>query len=164
MFDRSDANKDGTVTKTELAAVAAKEQENDRQHKRPGRLRPSWRRLWTSRWRTPGRHDGHARPGDILPPFLQRRLRCAAAQKTQIEDLQKEVTAKLDKILTDDQRQQLKEMRQAGRLRPSPEADLQAADLPAAASDLQAADLPAADLRPAMSRPIVLSDGETSVP
>ncbi len=51
-------------------------------------------------------------PGQILPPMLQDRLRLSADQKNQVADLQKEVDAKLGKILTDEQSKQLDQMRQ----------------------------------------------------
>ena len=64
---------------------------------------------------TPARGPGGPpRPGQILPPFLQERLSLTADQKKQLEELQKEVDAKLAKILTDEQKQQLKEMRERG--------------------------------------------------
>jgi outer membrane protein assembly factor BamB/Spy/CpxP family protein refolding chaperone len=59
---------------------------------------------------------GFARPqpGQVLPSFLQDRLNLTADQKKQVEALQKEVDGKLDKILTDEQKKQLKEMREGG--------------------------------------------------
>jgi hypothetical protein len=46
--------------------------------------------------------------------MLQQRLNLSAEQKAQVEALQKEVDAKLEKILNDEQRTQLKEMRERG--------------------------------------------------
>jgi hypothetical protein len=54
---------------------------------------------------------GPPQPGQILPPFLQERLNLTAEQKKQLDVLQKEVNGKLDKILDEEQRKQLKEMR-----------------------------------------------------
>jgi Spy/CpxP family protein refolding chaperone len=51
-------------------------------------------------------------PGQILPGFLQEQLELTAEQKKQVEELQKEVDAKLAKILTDEQNKVLKEMRE----------------------------------------------------
>lgn len=53
-------------------------------------------------------------PGQIMPPFLAERLRLSADQKKQLADLQKDVDAKLDKLLTDEQKAELKKMREQG--------------------------------------------------
>jgi spore coat protein H len=53
-------------------------------------------------------------PGEILPAMLQEALNFTDAQKKQLADVQKEVDAKLDKILTADQKAQLKQMREGG--------------------------------------------------
>ncbi len=55
---------------------------------------------------------GFAPPGQLLPPFLQDRLNLTDEQKKQLEALQQDVDGKLDKILTDEQRKQYKEMRE----------------------------------------------------
>jgi hypothetical protein len=57
---------------------------------------------------------GPPRPGEVLPAMLQQRLNLTASQKAEIEALQKDVDARLEKILTSEQRAQLKEMRQRG--------------------------------------------------
>lgn len=49
-------------------------------------------------------------PGQVLPPFLMERLELNDEQKKELEDLQKDIRRKLDKILTDEQRDTLKEM------------------------------------------------------
>jgi hypothetical protein len=54
------------------------------------------------------------RPGEVLPPMLQQRLNLSADQKTQLAALQKEVDARLEKILSADQKQQLNDMRNRG--------------------------------------------------
>jgi hypothetical protein len=46
-----------------------------------------------------------------MPGFLQEMLKLTPEQKKQFDELQKEVDSKLAKILTDDQKKQLKEMR-----------------------------------------------------
>lgn len=51
-------------------------------------------------------------PGEVLPMPLQMMLQLSDAQQTQITALQKEVNARLDKILTKAQRDQLAQMRQ----------------------------------------------------
>jgi len=53
-------------------------------------------------------------PGVLLPSFMQEALKLTAEQKKQVEELQKEVDAKLAKILTADQLKQLKEMKDRG--------------------------------------------------
>jgi hypothetical protein len=50
------------------------------------------------------------RPGQVLPPFVQERLNLTAEQKKQLEQVQKEVDAKLEKILTTEQKKQLAEV------------------------------------------------------
>jgi outer membrane protein assembly factor BamB len=50
-------------------------------------------------------------PGQVLPPSVQERLELTAEQKKQVEGLQKDVDAKLGKILTDDQKKQLQQPR-----------------------------------------------------
>jgi spore coat protein CotH len=52
-------------------------------------------------------------PGEILPNFLQDALRLNDDQRKQIAELQKELNAKLEKILTAEQRTQLKNMNPA---------------------------------------------------
>jgi len=53
-------------------------------------------------------------PGDVLPPPVQDMLQLTPYQKKQLAALQKEVDASLEKLLTEDQRKQLKEMRERG--------------------------------------------------
>ena len=49
-----------------------------------------------------------------LKDFLQDRLNLTEAQRKQVKDLQQEVDERLGKVLTDEQRQQLKELRERG--------------------------------------------------
>ena len=49
-------------------------------------------------------------PGQIISKSTLTALKPTAEQKTRLDDLQKEVDAKLDKVLTADQKKQLKEM------------------------------------------------------
>ncbi|HEV3118092.1 MAG TPA: hypothetical protein VGY58_13650 [Gemmataceae bacterium] len=49
-----------------------------------------------------------------MPSFLQERLNLTPEQKKELQGLQKEVDDKLDKVLTDAQKKQLKEVREAG--------------------------------------------------
>jgi hypothetical protein len=53
-------------------------------------------------------------PGVILPPPLQDALQLTEAQKKQLADLQKEVDEKLEKLLTEEQRKQFKELKERG--------------------------------------------------
>ncbi|HET6327527.1 MAG TPA: EF-hand domain-containing protein [Planctomycetaceae bacterium] len=105
LFDRADANKDGVVTKEELSAfatkLAAEESAGGGRGRGFGPGGPGG----------PGSFGGPPRPGQILPPFLQQELKLTADQKQQITSLQKEVDEKLDKVLTDEQKKQLKDMR-----------------------------------------------------
>ena len=54
------------------------------------------------------------KPGEIMPPFLVDQLKMSDEQKKALADLQKDVDAKMDKLLTDDQKKQLKEMQDRG--------------------------------------------------
>jgi Spy/CpxP family protein refolding chaperone len=58
-----------------------------------------------------GPPGGFPQPGQVLSERLQDTLKLTADQKKQLEELQKDVDGKLDKILTDDQKKQLKDMR-----------------------------------------------------
>ena len=51
-------------------------------------------------------------PGEFLAPFTQEQLKLTAAQKKKVEELQKKLDAELDSLLTDEQKKQLKQMRQ----------------------------------------------------
>jgi Spy/CpxP family protein refolding chaperone len=61
----------------------------------------------------PGGGAGRGGPqvGQILPQFLQDFLKLTAEQKKELADLQKDVDSKFDKVLTDEQKKQLKQMR-----------------------------------------------------
>jgi hypothetical protein len=140
VFDRADANKDGVVTKEELTALAAKiEAEEGGQGGAggpgggPGGFGggggggfgpgggggPGGRGGFGGGG--PGGFGGGGfggggppQPGQVLPPMLRERLNLSADQTKQLDELQKEVDEKLAKILTDDQKRQLQEMRQRG--------------------------------------------------
>ena len=51
------------------------------------------------------------KPGQVLPGFMQDQLKLSAEQKKQLDELQKEVDAKLSKILTPEQKKSLEDMR-----------------------------------------------------
>src|SRR5262249_33865263 len=57
----------------------------------------------------PGSFGGPPEPGQILSASVQERLKLSDEQKKHLEGFQKEVDGKLDKLLTEEQRKQLKE-------------------------------------------------------
>jgi Spy/CpxP family protein refolding chaperone len=56
---------------------------------------------------------GRTQPGQVLSSGTQDRLKLTDEQKKAVDELQKEVDGKLEKILTDDQNKQLKDLRDA---------------------------------------------------
>ncbi len=119
LFDRADTNKDGTVTRGELNALQVRERANARGRSSgfggpgggPGGFGGPG---GGGRGGFGGPGGGPPQPGQILPPMLRQRLGLTADQQKQVDALQKEVDAKLDKILTSEQKQQLKQMRERG--------------------------------------------------
>ena len=114
IFDRADANKDGVVTREELVALFEKENQGGGRGDGPGGRGPGG-----PGGGGPGGPGGRGRggpgqPGQVMPNFLQDQLNLTDAQKKQVADLQKDVDARLDKILTGEQKSQLKEMRGRG--------------------------------------------------
>jgi hypothetical protein len=111
LLKRADANNDGTVTKEELIAQITKESANSQ---RPG--------AGAGPGGGPGGGPGPGgrgpggppQPGQVLPPFLQDELQLTEAQRRDLQDLQKDVDARLSKILTSDQQQQLRQMQSRG--------------------------------------------------
>jgi outer membrane protein assembly factor BamB len=59
----------------------------------------------------PGRF-GRPQPGQLVPAFMQNFLNLSEEQKKRLEDLQKDTESKLAKLLTDEQKKQLKEARE----------------------------------------------------
>jgi hypothetical protein len=118
LFDRADGNHDGVVTKEELTTLIARESATvggGRGGPRgagggpddpggPGGRGPGG----------PGGFGGPPQPGQVLPTALQDVLRLSDKQKQELAELQKEVDARLDKILSAEQRQQLRELRERG--------------------------------------------------
>ena len=107
LFDRADANKDGVVTRDELESLYKKEALTAGGGGGPG----------GDKGKGPkgkGPKGGPPQPGIVLPAPIQDVLKLSDDQKKQVADLQKEVDARLEKILTADQRQQLREMRERG--------------------------------------------------
>jgi hypothetical protein len=140
LFDEADTNHDGVVTREELLALAAKLEAEvpagssrggsgggpggfgsppggpdgfggppdggpDGQGQGRGRGGPGGR----------GGFGPPPQPGQVLPARLQDELNLSDDQKKQIAELQKEVDAKLAKILTAEQLTQMKQMRGRGR-------------------------------------------------
>jgi hypothetical protein len=117
LFDQADGDKDGLVTRSELNALMARERASARGTGggpggfggpggggRMGFGGPGGR----------GGFGGPPRPGQILPGMFRQQLSLSADQEKEVDALQKEVDGKLAKILTADQRQQLKEMSERG--------------------------------------------------
>jgi hypothetical protein len=124
LFDQADANKDGVVTRDELSALATQLQAQAGQgggrggpggppdgpggRGRGGRGGPDG--FGGPGRGGPGGFGGPPQPGQILPPPVQDMLNVTAEQKKQLDELQKDVDDKLAKILTDEQKQQLRQM------------------------------------------------------
>ena len=133
LFDQADTDKDGLVTRNELNVLMVKERASARGNSAGSRGPGGMRRGFGGPGggpggfggpgggpggfggpgRGPGGFGGPPRPGQVLPPMLRQRLSLTADQEKQIDALQKDVDAKLAKILSDEQRQQLKEMSRA---------------------------------------------------
>jgi EF hand len=118
LFDLADADKDGTVTRNELNVLMVRERANARGDAGgfggPG---GGQRRMGGGPGGGPrgfGGPGGPPQPGQILAPSLRQRLAITPQQEKEIDALQKEVDAKLEKLLNAEQRQQLKEMRERG--------------------------------------------------
>jgi hypothetical protein len=107
-FDRADADQDGSVTRSELNVLLVRERAAARKGSsgfgRSGGGPPGFG----------GPGGGPPRPGEILPAFLHQRLELTPDQEKQIAQLQKDVDARLEKILSAEQNKQLKEMRERG--------------------------------------------------
>lgn len=124
VFTRADADKDGIVTREEATAMFAKE---------AGPQGPGGRGGPGAGPGGPGAGPGgfgggpggpggfggppgggRMRPGQVLPPFLVDQLELTEKQRDELDALQKDVDARLAKILTDEQRERLTEMSQRG--------------------------------------------------
>jgi len=115
LFERADTNKDGAVTREELEALFTREQAGDKGKgpkdgfgdKGKGDKGKGPKDGFGDKGKGKG---GFPQPGVVLNPFMQDILNLTDAQRTQLADLQKDVDARLEKILTDDQRRQLRDM------------------------------------------------------
>jgi Spy/CpxP family protein refolding chaperone len=52
--------------------------------------------------------------GQVMPAFVQDQLKLTDAQKKDLDAIQKDVDAKIEKMLTDDQKKAFKEMKERG--------------------------------------------------
>ncbi len=113
LFDRADADKDGTVTRAELSALATKEAASYRGNS--GGFGPPGGSGPPGGFGGPGGPMmGPPRPGEVLPPFFRRALELTADQQAELDALQKEVDARLARILTEPQKKTLEQMRRRG--------------------------------------------------
>ncbi len=117
LFERVDADKDTVLEKSELTAYFSKELEalRNTQGGGPGGPGPGAGPGGGG----PGDQGGPGRggppqPGQILSSGLQQELRLTDAQRKQIADLQREVDARLEKILSPEQQRALRELRERG--------------------------------------------------
>jgi hypothetical protein len=131
VFDRADTKKTGVVTKEQLIELATRElaqaggqdkggfgpgdDKGPKGDKGPGGFGKGF-------FPDKGGFDkgkggfGLPQPGQVMPEFVADMLKLTDEQKTKLSALQKDVDAKLDKILTDEQKTQWKEFRErAGR-------------------------------------------------
>jgi EF hand len=119
LFDQADADKDGTVTKSELNVLLVNERAKTRA-RGPGFGGPGGPGGGGRGFGGPGGMRGFGgpggppQPGQILPAMLRQRLALTREQERQVDELQKDVDAKLAKILNAEQKQQLKAMRERG--------------------------------------------------
>lgn len=125
LFDVADADKDGKLSKDELTALFAKEGPSlfgtppEGFPKGP----PAGFPKGGPGMMPPGMMVGPPQPGQVMPPFLRDLLKMSDEQKKQLDELQKDVDAKLGKILNDDQKKLLddmKKMRGPGGFGPPP--------------------------------------------
>lgn len=119
LFQRADANGDSLVTPVELQALYFRESAalgagrggppapNRGFGGRPGSENGG-------RNGGPGLRGGPPRPGEVLPALVQERLDLTDEQRQQVAAMQKDVDARLARILTSEQRQRLDAMRAAG--------------------------------------------------
>lgn len=123
LLQRADGNQDKVVTKEELTAQLTKEAASIRA---PGGGGPGGRGGPPPEGgpggpagpggRGPGGPGGSGgpQPGQVLPPFLQEQLDLTEAQRRELQELQKDVDARLAKILTPQQLEQLRQMSRRG--------------------------------------------------
>jgi hypothetical protein len=107
LFERADANRDGVVTKEELEALYAKE--SAAMQPGPGGG-PDGGPGGGPGFGRGGRGGfGPPQSGQVLPVFMMERLNLTVDQRARIQALQKDVDARLDSILTAEQKQMMKQ-------------------------------------------------------
>jgi hypothetical protein len=109
LFDLADTDKDGVVTKAELTALVEKMAQEEKKGGGPGGpggFGPGPGGPGGGKFGPPG--GGPSQTGQIIPTFLRTKLNLTKDQEKQLDALQKEVDAKLSKILTEEQLKQLK--------------------------------------------------------
>jgi hypothetical protein len=111
LFDRADVNKNGVVTKEQLTALLTKEAAalGAGGPGGPGGFGPGGPGGFG-----PGGFGPRPPIGQVLPVFVQEQLKLTDAQKKDLEALQKDVDAKIEKLLTDDQKKAYKELKERG--------------------------------------------------
>ena len=122
LFERADADKDGYVTKEELKALFVKEAASQGGRGGQGGDKGGNGKDGFSGGTGGGKGGpggsgggmgmgGPPQPGQIMPSMIQEMLQLSDDQKAKVADLQKDVDAKLGKILTTEQQKQLQEMK-----------------------------------------------------
>ena len=112
LWSRADGDKNGSVTKSELEALDTQEQANTR-NSFGGPGGPGG---------GPGGPGGgpggpmgpRPKPGEVLPQMMRGALKLTADQQSQLDELQRDVDARMAKILTESQKTQLKQIANRG--------------------------------------------------
>jgi hypothetical protein len=117
LFDRADVNKRGFVTREDLLALAAQMARDEPAGKGGQGGKDGFGKDGFGKG--PGGKGGpggfgRPQPGVVLPTSLQEQLKLSDDQKKQVAALQADVDTRLGKILTDEQKTMLKEMRERG--------------------------------------------------
>jgi hypothetical protein len=113
LFERADTDKDGVVTRAELEALFQREKLEGGGFGPGGGDKGEGGKDGKDGFggdKKGFKGKGPPQPGVILSPFFQDALNLTDAQRKQLAVLQKDVDAKLDKILTAEQKTHLKEM------------------------------------------------------
>jgi hypothetical protein len=109
-LDTAAQARDVTATRAAQAKLGTSCMECHREHRGgagPGGFGPGGRG-------GPGGFGTPSQPGDVLAPPIQDALKLTPEQKQQLDELQQDVDGQIDKILTEEQKQQLKGMRERG--------------------------------------------------
>lgn len=119
LFNRADADKDGVVTRAELEALYQRENLQGGGFG-GGEKGKDGKKGFGEKFKDGfGKKDGFGpkggpQPGTVLAPFVQDALNLTEEQRKKVADLQKDVDAKLDQILTAEQKTQLRNMSKGG--------------------------------------------------